>query len=49
MENINRDREEAVYIIRFTDGSLMSIHGTKEEAEAAAERLKGSREIAVII
>lgn len=45
----NRDREEAIYIIRFTDGSLMSVHGTYEEAKEKAEKLKGSREIAVII
>ena len=44
-----RNGDNAVWIIRFSDGSLRSIHGTYEEARGKAEELKGSREVIAII
>lgn len=48
-EDLTRSSGNTVWIIRFSDGYLVSVHGTYEEAKAEAEKLKGKRRIEVIV
>lgn len=43
------NKENTVWIIRFSDGALRSVHGSYEDAKKTADQLKGSREVIAII